>query len=129
MSDGRWAYWNAGLAPLLGAAGVALAAVAAHRVSDTQLATASQFLIVHAAAALALTAFGAGGERRTGFLAAASLMIFAVSLFSGDLVVRAFTGERLFPFAAPTGGSLLILSWVVAAFCGLRGAFSARGRG
>ena len=44
------------------------------------------------------------------------------TLFSGDVSLRAFSGHRLFPMAAPTGGTLLILAWLclaIAAFAGL----------
>lgn len=125
MSGGTWALWNAGFAGLLGAAGVALAAVAAHRVADPSLATAAQFLIVHGAAALALAALSSGSPSAVGFLAAGSLMIFAVAVFSGDVTLRVFTGARLFPMAAPIGGSLLILAWLMAAVSGLAAAVRA----
>ncbi|MBP0575181.1 hypothetical protein J8J27_31160, partial [Mycobacterium tuberculosis] len=36
-------------------------------------------------------------------------------LFGADLAARVFLGDRLFPQAAPTGGSLLILGWVMVA--------------
>jgi uncharacterized membrane protein YgdD (TMEM256/DUF423 family) len=36
-------------------------------------------------------------------------------LFAGDISMRAFAGHRLFPMAAPTGGMLLILGWLVLA--------------
>ena len=36
-------------------------------------------------------------------------------LFSADLASRAFLDDRLFPMAAPTGGSLMILSWLALA--------------
>ncbi len=124
MSVGVWAYWNIGVAGALGAAGVALAAVAAHRVSDPSLTTAALFLILHAAGAMALSAISGGAVRPSGFLIAGSLMLLAVTLFSGDVAARVLLGDRLFPMAAPIGGSLLILSWVVAALSGLVSAFS-----
>jgi uncharacterized membrane protein YgdD (TMEM256/DUF423 family) len=34
------------------------------------------------------------------------------TLFSADIAVRAFAGHRLFPFAAPSGGFILIASWL-----------------
>ena len=34
---------------------------------------------------------------------------------SGDIALRAFTGCRLFPMAAPTGGTILIVAWLVLA--------------
>ena len=116
---GTWALWNVGVAGLLGAAGVALSAVAAHRVADPSLTTAALFLILHGAAALALTALAGGSPWPTAVLAAASLMLFAVTLFSGDVTARVLLGGRLFPMAAPLGGSLLILSWLVAGLSGL----------
>lgn len=119
MATGTWAYWNIGIAGVLGAAGVALAAVAAHRVADPSLTTAALFLILHGAAALALSAIAGGTNSPTGFLVAGSLMLVAVSLFSGDVTARVLLGDRLFPMAAPTGGTLLILSWLVASISGL----------
>ncbi len=122
MPVGAWALWNVGLAGILGAAGVALSAVAAHRVADPGLATAALFLVLHGAAAIGLSALAGATPWPAVFLAAASLMIFAVTLFSGDVVARALLGGRLFPMAAPTGGSLLILAWSLAGLAGILGA-------
>lgn len=124
---GTWAYWNIGIAGALGAAGVALAAVAAHKVADPSLTTAALFLILHGAAALALSAIAGGSAWPSGFLVAGSLMLVAVSLFSGDVAARVLLGDRLFPMAAPIGGSLLIGAWVVAALSGLVAAFRSGG--
>jgi len=126
MAIGRWAAWNTGLAGLLGAAGVALAATAAHRVGEPTLATASQFLILHGAAVLGLTALGDRAAPSPALLTSASIMIFAVALFSGDLAARALVGDRLFPFAAPVGGTLLIVSWLFAALAGFSAAVARR---
>jgi uncharacterized membrane protein YgdD (TMEM256/DUF423 family) len=114
--------WNVGLAGVLGAAGVALAAVAAHRVAEPSLTTAALFLILHAAAAIALSAVAGGSPLPTGFLFSASLMVFAVTLFSGDVASRVLLGDRLFAMAAPIGGSLLILAWLTASVSGIVGA-------
>lgn len=114
MNLGPWALWNVGLAGLLGSAGVALAAVAAHRVADASLTTAALFLIMHAAAVMALSALAGGTPWPTAFLGAASLMLLAVALFSGDVSARVLLGGRLFPMAAPLGGSLMILAWLAA---------------
>jgi uncharacterized membrane protein YgdD (TMEM256/DUF423 family) len=40
-------------------------------------------------------------------------------MFSGDIALRAFAGQRLFPFAAPTGGTILILAWLAVALAGV----------
>jgi uncharacterized membrane protein YgdD (TMEM256/DUF423 family) len=122
MPAGTWALCNVGIAGMLGAAGVALAALAAHRVADPSLTTAALFLIMHAAAAVALSTLAGGSPWPTGFLLSASLMIFAVALFSGDVTSRVLLGDRLFPMAAPLGGSLMILAWLGAALSGVVGA-------
>ena len=46
------------------------------------------------------------------------------ALFAGDVAARAFIGARLFPMAAPTGGMILIASWLVARARGVAGAVS-----
>jgi uncharacterized membrane protein YgdD (TMEM256/DUF423 family) len=45
----------------------------------------------------------------------AAVLALGAALFSGDLAARAFLGGRLFPFAAPLGGSLMIFGWVALA--------------
>jgi uncharacterized membrane protein YgdD (TMEM256/DUF423 family) len=122
MTAGTWALWNVGLAGLLGAAGVALAAVGAHRVGDPSLTTAALFLILHAGAVVALSAFAGTAPWPALLLASASLMVFAVALFSGDVTARVLLSDRLFPFAAPTGGSLLIAAWLLAGVTAIVGA-------
>jgi uncharacterized membrane protein YgdD (TMEM256/DUF423 family) len=52
--------------------------------------------------------------RRIGIAAASGFVIAAV-LFAADLTMRQYAGHRLFPFAAPTGGTLLIVSWLMLA--------------
>jgi uncharacterized membrane protein YgdD (TMEM256/DUF423 family) len=109
------------LAGLMGAAGVALWAMAAHR-GGPSAATAAQMLLIHAAAVLGLTACrkqGLIGER-SGRLAASALVLGAV-LFAGDIAARAFLGSGLFPMAAPAGGLLLIGGWLAAAAAALAG--------
>lgn len=127
MTGGRWGAAVAAIAGLLGAAGVALAAAAAHGGGHPSLPTAAEFLILHGAAALALVALAHGAARPRAYLAAATLMVAGVALFSGDLAARAFFGDRLFPFAAPLGGSTLIGAWLVAGVAGLLGALVRRG--
>jgi uncharacterized membrane protein YgdD (TMEM256/DUF423 family) len=98
-------------ASLLGAAGVILAAASAHTGGNDLARTASLFLIMHAAALLGISATArAPAPARALVIAGAALGIGSL-LFSLDLASRAFLGERLFAFAAPLGGSLMILSW------------------
>jgi uncharacterized membrane protein YgdD (TMEM256/DUF423 family) len=111
------------VAALQGAAGVSLAAAAAHVDASPLLATASQFLMIHAAAGLGLAARAAdAGLARPRLFAGAALALQAgVTLFSADLAARAYLGARLFPFAAPIGGSLTILAWIALALWGAAG--------
>ena len=98
------------VASLTGAAGVAAAAAAAHRGGDN-LQTASIFLMVHAPVFLAVGLTNAAGNRAIGITAIA--LALGVALFCGDLVARDLFGQRLFPYAAPIGGSLTILTWLM----------------
>lgn len=93
-----------GCAGFLGAAGVAAGAAGAHG-GGGHLATASVFLLIHAAALLAL---GLTQRCHT----AGVILLAGTVLFCGDLVFRDLTGGRLFPMAAPAGGLLLMAGWV-----------------
>jgi uncharacterized membrane protein YgdD (TMEM256/DUF423 family) len=103
-----------GLAALMGADGVILAALSAHQDHATQLEAASSMLLFHAPAVLAVVALAERGliDRRIAIAAGFGFVVSA-ELFAGDLTLRQFAGHRLFPFAAPTGGTLLILSWLL----------------
>ena len=112
-----WLTVGAGLA---GAAGVALGAAAAHRVDSPALVTASTILMIHAVAVLVLA------SRSGGFRYAGMFMLVAVALFSGDIALHTLAGSHIFPYAAPIGGSSLILSWLVVAGLGIAGTLSRR---
>lgn len=105
-----------GLAAIMGACGVMLAAAAAHLPDATRLAAASSMLLFHASAAIATVAVTDRTiiHAKLG-VAAAGGFVIAASLFAGDLALRQYAGHGLFPMAAPTGGTLLILSWLVLA--------------
>ncbi|TCL74535.1 DUF423 domain-containing protein [Rhizobium sp. BK251] len=101
------------LAGLLGFAGVALAAVAAHGGGDAQLpASASAMCLAHAPALLAL-AIGAS-KIRIAWLAGLLIGVGTL-LFAGDLVSLRFAGSGLFPLAAPTGGFTMMFGWLAVA--------------
>ena len=104
------------LAGVMGADGVILAAVAAHQVDATRLMPASSMLLFHATAVLAAVALTERGivAAKGGMIAAFGFVV-ASALFAGDLSLRHFAGHGLFPMAAPTGGTLLIASWLVLA--------------
>jgi uncharacterized membrane protein YgdD (TMEM256/DUF423 family) len=101
-------------AGLVGGAGVALSAAAAHR-GGAFTGTAANFLLMHAPVFLAIGL--AGGSR---CLMIASLVLLAgLLLFCGDLLARDFLASRLFPMSAPIGGTLLIAGWVAIAVSAL----------
>jgi uncharacterized membrane protein YgdD (TMEM256/DUF423 family) len=104
------------LAAIMGADGVILAAASAHQADASRLASASSMLLFHASAVLASVALVERAiiNARIGLAAAFGLVISA-ALFAGDLTLRQYAGHGLFPFAAPTGGTLLIASWLVLA--------------
>jgi len=104
------------LAGLMGAAGVALAAASAHQPDASRLASASSMLLFHASAVIgAALLTGHGIAQRPLGLTATFGFVAGAALFSGDLAMRQYAGHGLFTMAAPTGGTLLILSWLVLA--------------
>jgi uncharacterized membrane protein YgdD (TMEM256/DUF423 family) len=104
------------LAGIMGADGVVLAAAAAHQGDATRLMPASSMLLFHATAILAVAALAERGiiHLKIG-LAAGFGFVIAAALFAGDLTMRQYAGHSLFPMAAPTGGTLLIVSWLLLA--------------
>jgi len=104
------------LAAIMGADGVILAAASAHQADASRLGTASSMLLFHATAVLAVAALIERGliHARIG-IAAAFGFVVAAALFATDLTLRQYAGHSLFPFAAPTGGTLLIVSWLLLA--------------
>jgi uncharacterized membrane protein YgdD (TMEM256/DUF423 family) len=104
------------LASLMGAVGVGLAAAAAHAAPASGLEGAAYLMLFHAVAVLgaaSLTDLKLVWQP-LGLIAMAGFAAGSV-LFAGDISMRAFAGHRLFPMAAPTGGMLLILGWLVLA--------------
>jgi uncharacterized membrane protein YgdD (TMEM256/DUF423 family) len=104
------------LAGIMGDDGVVLAAASAHQPDAVRLASASSMLLFHATAVLAVAALLERGivHARIGLVAAFGFVI-AAALFAGDLTLRQYAGHSLFPMAAPTGGTLLIVSWLALA--------------
>lgn len=104
------------LASLMGAAGVMLAAAAAHAAPGAGLDSAAYLLLFHAVAVL-----GAAALARQGLLWAPAALtamagfVLGGALFASDVSMRAFAGHRLFPMAAPAGGTILIIAWLVLA--------------
>lgn len=104
------------IAGLMGAAGVALAAMSAHLPDAARLGSASAMLLFHALAAIAAMALcdRALVHPIPGAIAAIGFVLGAL-LFAGDLTLRQFSGHGLFPMAAPSGGVVMIASWLALA--------------
>ncbi|MFC5386394.1 DUF423 domain-containing protein [Aquamicrobium segne] len=103
------------IAGLAGAAGVALSAAATHG-GGIFTGTAASFLLAHAGVLVALGLFTANRTLH----AAGLILIAGLILFCGDLLMRDYVGTRLFPFAAPIGGTLLMAGWLAIALAALR---------
>jgi uncharacterized membrane protein YgdD (TMEM256/DUF423 family) len=102
------------LAGIMGAAGVMLTAAGAHSKPSVGLDAAGYLLLIHAAAVVA----GAVAARHGLIVRPIGLVVLwgfvvGAGLFAADVTMRAYLDHRLFPFAAPAGGSLLILAWLV----------------
>jgi uncharacterized membrane protein YgdD (TMEM256/DUF423 family) len=111
------------VAGLMGAGGVVLLAAAAHAAPGTGLDGAGQILLFHATALVGAAAALSQGllARPLAILALAGFVLGAL-LFSGDIALRAFASHRLFPLAAPSGGTILIVSWLAVAAAGIMAA-------
>ena len=101
------------IAGLMGAGGIVLAAAAAHAAPNAGLDSAAYMLLFHAAALLGGAAIMQQGVLwRPLLLAVLIAWVVGAALFSGDIALRAFAGHRLFAFAAPAGGIILIAAWL-----------------
>jgi uncharacterized membrane protein YgdD (TMEM256/DUF423 family) len=104
------------LAAVMGADGVILAAAAAHQPDANRLASASSMLLFHASAVLATVVLIERSIIHSNIgVTAAFGFVVAAALFAGDLTLRQYAGHSLFSMAAPTGGTLLIVSWLALA--------------
>ena len=119
--------WMQLCAGAFGFVAVALGAFAAHGLKSKLdayaldiMATATQYLLLHAAVLLALSAIPSG---RWTNLAALALATGAL-LFSGSLYALAFSGIKGLGAITPIGGLLLLMGWglvIVAAYTRLAG--------
>ena len=101
------------LGGLMGAAGIVLTAAGAHGKPGVGLDSAGYLLLIHAVAVLAGVMAARQGLilRPLGIIVVCGF-IFGAALFAADVAARAYLGHRLFPFAAPTGGMIMIASWL-----------------
>lgn len=124
LSAGAWLIAYAGLA---GAAGVGLAAAGAHGNDLSALTPPAYLLLMHAAATIAIVAVAGRAAHPGLFLVAALVLLVGVTLFSGTVTLRTLTGYRLFPMAAPTGGTTMIAGWLLLTAAGIWEALGQRG--
>lgn len=103
------------VAGLMGALGVAVAAAASHGESRNLSAMATMFL----AHAPVLVAVALAGREKWLDLAALALASGTI-VFGGDLAIREWLGQGAFPGAAPIGGGVMVLGWLMLAAAGLR---------
>jgi uncharacterized membrane protein YgdD (TMEM256/DUF423 family) len=101
------------LAGLMGAAGIILAAAGAHGKPGVGLDSAGYLLLIHALGVLAGVVLVRQGllARSLGLMTLCGF-IGGGALFAADVAARAYLGSRLFPFAAPLGGLIMIASWL-----------------
>lgn len=97
------------LAGLCGALAIASYAGAAHG-GENHLGTIAPMLLGHAPALLVLSLIVPNSRVAN---IGGALLVVGLVLFCGDLFMRDMTSNRLFPMAAPTGGSLMIFGWLV----------------
>lgn len=109
------------VAGLLGATGVAMAAVGAHVAGgdDRSWQAASLIHLTHAPAILLI---GLASERfpRAGWRWPGGLMVIGVVLFSGSIYRAGLLQLDGAGPLAPTGGASLILAWLLASGCAWR---------
>lgn len=102
------------LGGLCGALGIAAYAGSAHS-DGSHFGTIAPLLLAHAPALLVLSILVPTSRVAT---IGGTLLIVGLALFCGDLYLRDITGNRLFPFAAPTGGTLMMIGWLGVAISG-----------
>lgn len=105
---------------LAGGAGVALAAVAAHKVESQALVAAANMLMVHGAAGMALVALASGQKRSCLWLAAAALVVGGSLLFATAVALPLLTQVTFVKGAAPVGGTTVIVGWALALLAAAR---------
>jgi uncharacterized membrane protein YgdD (TMEM256/DUF423 family) len=122
-----WARALIAVAALMGAAGVIAAAASAHGTPAPLLDKAALFFMLNAAATIGICAVELHTTVRSSWLfIAASVLLFGSLVFGADLSTRSLTGARLFPFAAPIGGTSMIVGWLLAAVAAIGSNFSRR---
>ena len=108
-----WMMTLGAVAGLFGAAGVALAAAGAHMSAGATVTTSAYLLLFHAAALIGFSGLVVRTRER-GLLVAASAIAVGTILFSGELALHGLLGIGALAKAAPLGGAVMILGWLLA---------------
>jgi uncharacterized membrane protein YgdD (TMEM256/DUF423 family) len=106
----------AGVAALMGAAGVALAAAGVHASGGELVLRSAEFLLLHACAALAIAAHArVAPDSARALVIVGFVMEAGAILFSAELAIHVYAGVRIFPLAAPIGGTTMLIAWAALA--------------
>lgn len=101
------------IAAFYGAAGVGAGAMASHAIADPHAADmvkiAAIYALIHAVLLACWTQHG------TIATAARTALALGVALFSGGIMVKYILGLAVAAVLAPTGGTLLMLAWLLIA--------------
>lgn len=118
MSERVWA-WRAILAAagVYGAVGVAAAAAASHGENARNIAAIAAIALSNGPALLALALAGRGRMLSV----AATILAIGTAVFIGDLAMREWLGQGLFPGAAPLGGVAMIGGWLAIVLAAVTG--------
>ncbi|MBN9020637.1 MAG: DUF423 domain-containing protein [Rhizobiales bacterium] len=103
------------MAGILGAGGVAAAAAATHS-GGALLAPLSLVALTQAPVLLAI---GLSPVKAIPPRIGALVVGIGALLFAADLALRHLAGPSLFPYAAPIGGTAMIIGWVILGLSGL----------
>lgn len=128
MALSRWHAVMVAFAGLLGAAGVSLAAMAAHVDDSVALRAAAELAMVHAAAGLGLIAVAQRARWAILWAGLAAALLLGAGLFTASVSMGVLIDFRPLPMLAPIGGSLTILAWLAVAGVGVLEAFSGESR-
>ena len=101
--------WLLTCAGVIGAVGVAAAAGSSHLEESRNLAAIASICLAHGPALLALAILAGRGRL---FLLAGGVMALGTLIFVGDLGLREWRGQGVFPGAAPLGGLGMIAGWL-----------------
>lgn len=100
------------LGAILGAAGTALDAAAAHAPAFAGLQHVAMLMILHG---VALVSLGLHGQGNRPIKLGGVALAMGIGLFALELTFYTLKAKHLLPYAAPIGGSLMIAGWLLVA--------------